>query len=210
MPSASTAPRGRVGGRVAAAQALARHLLGHDVRRINHVAGVARAAAFVAANVPDVDENLVVSAAWLHDVGHARPLARTGFHPLDGAVYLQQGDWDDAIVRLVAHHSHSRVTAEAIGAGADLQRFAPLEGLLADILTFADVIAGPDGTGVSTQHRLAELRTPPRTGRVLPEGVREERYRLLTESVRAVHAALPSTGLRRNSRQSDQHDAQGS
>jgi len=28
-------------------------------------------------------------AAYLHDIGYAEPLVDTGFHPLDGAVYLR-------------------------------------------------------------------------------------------------------------------------
>ena len=34
------------------------------------------------------DADLLVAAAWLHDIGYAPDLVDTGFHPLDGARYL--------------------------------------------------------------------------------------------------------------------------
>ncbi|MEU1246116.1 hypothetical protein [Micromonospora arida] len=42
----------------------------------------------VAATVGD-DAALLEAPAILHDVGYAPHLAKTGFHPLDGAVYLK-------------------------------------------------------------------------------------------------------------------------
>jgi len=194
MPQSSTAPRRLASGRAAEAQSLARHLLGHDPRRLRHVAGTARAAGFVAAHVPDVHEDLVLSAAWLHDIGHAGHLARSGFHPLDGAVYLHEAGWDDDVVALVALHSHSRVVADHLGLGEAMAMFEAPVGLAADTLTFADVIAGSDGQGVSASRGLAQMLRAPHGGMDLPEAVREERYRLLTASVLAVHAALAENG----------------
>ena len=194
MPQSSTAPRRRASGRVAEAQSLARHLLGHDPRRLRHVAGTARAAGFVATHVPDVHEDVVVAAAWLHDIGHAGHLVRSGFHPLDGALYLQEAGWDNAVVGLVAYHSHCRVVADHMGLTDDLTQFENPVGLNADTLTFADVIAGSDGQGVSASKGLAKMLHAPSGGTDLPEAVREERYRLLTTSVLAVHAALAEHG----------------
>ena len=37
-----------------------------------------------------VDE-VVAAAAWLHDLGYAATISRTGFHPIDGAEYLRIG-----------------------------------------------------------------------------------------------------------------------
>lgn len=35
------------------------------------------------------DRDLLVAAAWLHDIGYAPELRDTGFHPLDGARHLE-------------------------------------------------------------------------------------------------------------------------
>lgn len=49
--------------------------------------------------------NDLLAAAWLQDIGYAREVATTGFHPLDGAVYLHGAEWPARVVSLVAHHS---------------------------------------------------------------------------------------------------------
>jgi HD superfamily phosphodiesterase len=48
-----------------------------------------------------VDE-VVGMAGWLHDVGYAPALRRSGLHSLDGAWYLRQIGAPDALVALVA------------------------------------------------------------------------------------------------------------
>jgi len=194
MPQSSTAPRRLASGRAAEAQSLARHLLGHDPRRLRHVAGTARAAGFVAAHVTEVHEDVILAAAWLHDIGHAGHLVRSGFHPLDGALYLREAGWDEDVVGLVAHHSHSRVVADHLGIGSELALFEAVDSLDADTLTFADVIAGSNGQGVSASKGLAQILNPPRDAQALPQEVRESRYALLTASVVAVHGALLAHG----------------
>jgi putative nucleotidyltransferase with HDIG domain len=95
-----------------------------------------------------VDRRVVVCAAWLHDVGYARALAPTGFHPLDGARYLRSHGWDDAICRLVAHHTDAASQATARGGGDQLrEEFAP---------------TGSRDLGISVRSYLAALsRLPP-------------------------------------------------
>lgn len=57
-------------------------------RRWAHVQGVALKARTLTAAVGD-DAPLLEAAAILHDVGYAPHLVNTGFHPLDGALYLR-------------------------------------------------------------------------------------------------------------------------
>jgi putative nucleotidyltransferase with HDIG domain len=73
-------------------------------RRWAHVQGVALKARTVASAVGD-DAQLLEAAAVLHDVGYAPDLARTGFHPLDGAYFLRSIEAPERLVHLVAHHS---------------------------------------------------------------------------------------------------------
>ena len=66
------------------AERLARTLLeGPLPRRWAHVQGVAAQARSLAPMLGD-DADLLEAAAWLHDIGYAPDLAKTGFHPLDG------------------------------------------------------------------------------------------------------------------------------
>jgi putative nucleotidyltransferase with HDIG domain len=157
---------------------------------LNHSAGAARAAAYVAATLPVISADLVIAAAWLHDIGHAPQLAVTGFHAVDGATFLRQGDWNDEIVRLVAHHSFSRVSAPYYDADIALEQFAPVDGLIADTLTFADAVAGVDGTGATIDQRIAELRSRDRRSTRLPDDVREDWFGLVASSVSRVQRGL--------------------
>ena len=53
-----------------------------------HTQTAAAQAEHVALAVPACDRDLLIAAAWRHDIGYAAQLDDTGFHPLDGARYL--------------------------------------------------------------------------------------------------------------------------
>ena len=59
-------------------------------RRWRHVQAVAACSRDLVQILPDSDRSCVVAAAWLHDIGYAPALAVTGFHPVDGAMYLDR------------------------------------------------------------------------------------------------------------------------
>lgn len=146
------------------APGVAAALLGADTDRFSHVVGVALAAARAAAAVPDADEELLIAAGWLHDIGYAPALIDTGFHPLDGARYLRRIGAPDRLCRLVAQHTGSQIEAEARGLLSVLmEEFPPEESATADALTFADLTTGPSGLPVSAIERLGEIlvRYPP-------------------------------------------------
>jgi hypothetical protein len=134
----------------------------------------------------------LLAAAWLHDVGHAEALAATGFHPLDGALYLARGGWPDVVVRLVAHHSCAAVLAPYYGADHHLAVLDPVPGPAAEILTFADLVAGRDGGGSTISARIEEMRARHRSDDPVPAEVREARYRLLERTAMRVLRSTPS------------------
>lgn len=101
--------------------------------------------------------NELLAAAWLHDIGYAREVARTGFHPLDGAVYLHGTKWPAGVVSLVAHHSCAAVEAATRGLTDQLAVFSPPPTTLADALCWCDMTSGPTGTRVTLEERLAEV-----------------------------------------------------
>jgi putative nucleotidyltransferase with HDIG domain len=68
----------------------------------------------VRATVPVADAELLVSAALLHDIGYARALRQTGFHPTDGANFLVMLGAPYRLAALVAHHSQSRLLANSV------------------------------------------------------------------------------------------------
>ncbi|WP_328469201.1 HD domain-containing protein [Actinoplanes sp. NBC_00393] len=142
--------------RADAARHLAETLLGDSGDRWRHSAGVAERAAGLADRL-GLDPDVLVAAAWLHDIGYAKPIAHTGFHPLDGAVHLTGEGWPARVAGLVAYHSGARFVAAARGFTDQLAVFADERSLMADALTYADQTVGPRGERVDTEQRYAEM-----------------------------------------------------
>lgn len=128
-------------------------------RRWAHSQGVAGRARSLAP-ILGADADLLVAAAWLHDIGYAPELAASGFHPLDGARYLRDIQHAEPVLcSLVAHHSCALVEAEERGLGDDLAaEFAPAPELLTAALIYCDMTTGPDGTHVSFAWRIRNIR----------------------------------------------------
>jgi putative nucleotidyltransferase with HDIG domain len=124
--------------------------------RWQHTRGVARRAAELAGAL-DLDADLLVASAWLHDVGYAGCARVTGFHPLDGAQYLAGRGWSARVAGLVAHHSGARFVAAARGLARALAAYPEERGLVADVLTYADQTVGPDGARVTLRQRRTEM-----------------------------------------------------
>jgi putative nucleotidyltransferase with HDIG domain len=137
---------------------IAKSLLEHELpRRWAHTQGVARCARSLAEAMGEW-EDLIEVAAWLHDIGYAQPVARTGFHPLDGARYL--GGLPEVplvVCQLVAHHSGAAVEAEERGLAAVSDEFAMPPQELLDALTYCDLSTSVDGEPTNVDHRLAEI-----------------------------------------------------
>jgi HD domain len=142
------------------AQATARALLEEPLpRRWAHTQGAAAAARTLAPILGEGAE-LIVAAAWLHDIGYAPAIAATGFHPLDGARYLRDREHaDELLCRLVANHTCAFIEAGERGLADDLIReFPPPPADLLDALIYCDMTAGPDGEHMTVIQRLAEIR----------------------------------------------------
>ena len=69
-----------------------------------HVQAVARQARRVAEVLSAEDGDVLIAAAFLHDVGYAPSLNRLGFHSVDGAHFLR-GHGQERLACLVAYHS---------------------------------------------------------------------------------------------------------
>lgn len=140
---------------VGASAALARDHLAHHEPRWSHVCGVGE----LAETLLDsglVDE-VVASAAWLHDIGYASNLVDTGLHALDGARYLAALGAPAELVALVAHHTGAGVESEVRGLAANLQAMPyPLRENL-DALTLVDLAVGPHGNLVEPRVRVTEI-----------------------------------------------------
>src|SRR5262249_49316796 len=141
----------------AAARALSQRLLVTMESRWRHSIGVARRAEELAVTVPEIDREVLVAAAWLHDIGYSPSLIDTGTHGLDGARFLQRVGWPLRICALVAHHSGARFVAQVNGQSVALGEFECEKSPVADALTWADQTTGPIGQPMDLEDRLADM-----------------------------------------------------
>lgn len=127
-------------------------------RRWRHCQGVAERARTIALTLGQ-DSELLEAAAVLHDIGYAPDLAKTGFHPLDGARYLRDvADADERVVNLVAHHSCAWMEAEARGLREELESEFPRDReYLNDALCYCDMNTTPHGTPTNPVDRINEI-----------------------------------------------------
>lgn len=156
-PNGGYAPSVDAASLVSAARELAGSMLGEVGQRLSHSAGVAARAGQLAGTVAARERQLLVAAAWLHDIGYAPAAKVTGFHALDGAVFLAARGWPPRLCGLVAHHSGAALAADELGLAAELGRFPHEESEVSDALTYADQTTGPDGRAVTLAERLAEV-----------------------------------------------------
>ncbi|MFF5233907.1 HD domain-containing protein [Dactylosporangium sp. NPDC000521] len=155
-----------------------------------HVQGVGHTAENIAQVVGD-DAELLVCAAWLHDIGYAPNLNKVGFHPLDGARYLRDVEHaDDRLTRLVANHSCALIEARYRDLDGDLaQEFPSPADFVLDALTFCDMTTSPTGARVDLDERLSEAFERYGDGHLVTRSLTEARPQLMA-SLQRVGAAL--------------------
>lgn len=142
---------------VAGARGLARRLLRRGVpERWRHTQGVASRAVELAMTVSADDRPVLIAAAWLHDIGYAPAVRETGFHPLDGGLYLRGKGWNDRLAALVAHHSGARFVPVERGFESLMAEFDFENTAVSDALTYSDQTVGPNGRRMTVPYRIAE------------------------------------------------------
>ncbi|MBX7432010.1 HD domain-containing protein [Mycobacterium sp. Y57] len=124
--------------------------------RLSHVEAVATRSEVLAVTVPVAEAEALVAAGWLHDIGYLPALRQSGFHPLDGALYLRDEGWPGTVCDLVAHHSGSRFVAKVWELTDELRTFEFVEDASSDVLTTADNTAQQDGSFITVSKRLRE------------------------------------------------------
>jgi hypothetical protein len=172
------------------AQTLAQSLLSADPGRLAHVRGAGLVAGMAAGALRLDQPEMVVAAAWLHDIGYAPAIARTGFHPLDGALFLAREGWPEQVVFLVAHHSHAAVLAPYYGVQQHMALLEHVPGLADDVLTFSDLRAGPNGLGADPRDRVEDMRRRHVDRTFVPDDIRESRYRILLTAAARINASV--------------------
>jgi predicted hydrolase (HD superfamily) len=144
---------------VTEAQQLAQELVEPLGRRWAHVQAVAAKAKTLAEALMPDQADVIQTAAWLHDIGYAKPLIDSGLHSLDGARYIARlGQFDSIVACLVAYHTGATEEAEERGFADQLRReFSLPSDDLMSLVTTADLTTGPDGSAVGPCARIKEI-----------------------------------------------------
>jgi putative nucleotidyltransferase with HDIG domain len=172
---------------------LASQLLRNDPERLAHSSRVADQAEALAVTVAPEDRAVLVSAAWLHDIGYSLSVRQTGFHPVDGARHLRRLGWPTLVQDLVAHHSGSRFVAAVRGLEPLLVEFSFEENELSDALTVADQTVGRGGRLMTVDERMADMLR--RHGADSPNGLAHaQREPYLIAAARRVASRLEDQG----------------
>lgn len=167
--------------------AIARSQLEELPRRWKHTQGVARQAERARGVVDDPD--LLVAAAWLHDIGYASKLVRTGVHAVDGANYLAELGAPDRLCGLVAHHSCACV--EARNQGVTIE-WCDERTALRDALWWADMTTTPTGEAIGVQRRINEVLERYGADHVVARSVAEASDALIAASARTERLLVDS------------------
>lgn len=176
------------------AEAQATALLSGMGDRWKHVRGVAECAQWVSPILEVEERPFLVAVAWLHDIGYAPALQRTGLHQLDGARWLRSLG-HKRLARIVAHHSEAHFELTLRGGGEELASYEREESPTTDALTYCDLTTGPTGLAVSFDDRIAEVERRYGEGDVVT-GLRQAAPHLAAAITRT-EQRLRATGLRR-------------
>ena len=139
-----------------------------------HVQGVVqRAYSIKTLFEEEEDQRYLIAAAYLHDIGYAPSLNKTGFHPLDGANYAIQSFRDVRLASLIAHHSEAAIEARLRGYAHALDAFPREYSAVADALTFCDMTTSPEGKHISFEERIAEILCRYKEQDIVSQSVRQ-------------------------------------
>ena len=181
------------------AQEVSQRLLEPLGTRWSHTEGVATCARLVGAVLEPGDADVLLAAAYLHDVGYAPELVETGFHCVDGARFVRSCG-HERLAGLVAYHSGAAVEARERGLGSELAEFNDERSLVSQALTYCDLTTDATGQPVPPLERLAEIRR--RYGPSAAETHALDRSEpTVMSNVRTIAALLAARGIDDRARQ---------
>jgi hypothetical protein len=122
--------------------------------RLAHTRGVVRKIGRLIRRFPRLGRTLLL-AAWYHDIGYSPLIEQTGFHPVDGAIFLSACGLPRRVVHTVLWHGQARAMAPA-----RCRRFygkPPACGAWIDAVTYCDVTVDSRGRNCTVQKRLHDI-----------------------------------------------------
>jgi len=138
------------------ATGLAESLLKNLEPRWSHVKGVVKRAYKVSSILDEDDKQILIVAAYLHDIGYSPEINKLNFHPLDGALYLKSLG-KERLASLIAHHSCAVFEANLRGLSNELSEFENENSVITHALCYCDLTTNSKGEEVTYQERLDDI-----------------------------------------------------
>jgi hypothetical protein len=181
-------------GRLVWAERESRRLLEPLGARWLHTLGVVQRAQEVGRTLADGEADVLVAAAYLHDVGYAAELRETGFHPLDGARFVRRCGYE-RLAGLVAFHSSAAAEAAERGLERELSEFVNERSAVSRALSYCDLTTDSEGRPATPLERVRDVRE--RYAPDSPERRALERAMPgLLEDARIVESMLATTSMK--------------
>lgn len=124
--------------------------------RWKHTQGVVKQAQKIEKLLKQEERDLLLAAAYVHDIGYAPSLRKTGYHSIDGAYYLRDHR-QERLASLVAHHFEAYTVVQQLDLIADLENFPREYSIIADALDYCDLTSDSAGNIVTFQERLDDI-----------------------------------------------------
>lgn len=114
----------------------------------------------------DIDnktKNELINLAFLHDIGYSEQLTKTGFHPLDGALFCKEMGYSEDVVSAVMFHSGAYRDVEMnfpdiMGCYVNHSYRIKNKGkLYIELITYCDLHRSPLGIKVNLDERLEDI-----------------------------------------------------
>ncbi|WP_245577025.1 HAD-IIB family hydrolase [Maridesulfovibrio zosterae] len=144
-----------------------------DSTRLAHMRQACRTAKRIVSQM-NYDKELsdkIIIAALFHDIGYSEKLAKTGFHPLDGAAYLAHCGAPEDVIEAVLWHSSTPLEIQnlpEIKVYYDKFPVPDLENILIRTVCYCDFRTSPLGESFSFGQRIVELKNRFGTGSIAP------------------------------------------
>lgn len=135
---------------------------GRDERRLLHIHGVVNEAQAIGRHFPEVKDKLL-EVAYLHDIGYSSKLVKTGFHPVDSAIFSLSLLSNEQVIKAVLFHSGAQGEASLVNEQLThlYQQFSSIltmeDEQLINLITYCDIQTSPVGTPLSMEYRISEI-----------------------------------------------------
>lgn len=142
-----------------------KNYIDENTPRFNHILGVVEEmeSLIYYANLEQIYKDELIKTAYLHDIGYSIKLVRTGYEPLDGAMYCLDQQYGSDIVAAIMFHSGSYESVKRNFPDL-LSIYGKYNGLLTeraklyiDLITYCDLHRSSTGEPVTYEERMKEI-----------------------------------------------------